>query len=82
MFYEFIFSRDSDFYSKHADKLPVEAKLYPEHYIFMNLIYLNDVEHVLHFHGSSKEIQKDEVSFEKLYNQYIERYTPHYLKYH
>jgi hypothetical protein len=68
MFNEFIFSRDSDFYNKLADKLPVEAKLYPEHYMFMQLIYLNNVENVLHFHGSSKEIQKDEVSFEKLYN--------------
>lgn len=68
MFNEFFFSRDSDLYRKMADKLPVTSKLYPENHRFMHLVYLNDEENVLHFHGSSKEIQGDKISFEQLYN--------------
>lgn len=70
MFNELIMSRNSELFRQLKSYLPVDVVDFPEKYQYMHLIYLNnDPNRVIHLQGSSKEIERDEISFDQLYHK-------------
>lgn len=70
MFNELIVSRNSEMFRQLKSYLPSDIDNFPDRYQYLHLIYLNnDPSKVIHFQGSSKEIDRDKISFDQLYHK-------------
>lgn len=70
MFNELIMSRNSEIFRQLKSYLPSDIDDFPDRYQYLHLIYLNnDPSKVIHLQGSSKEIDRDKISFDQLYHK-------------
>ena len=70
MFNELIMSRNSEMFRQLKSYLPSDIVDFPDRYQYLHLIYLNnDPNKVIHLQGSSKEIERDKISFDQLYHK-------------
>jgi hypothetical protein len=69
MFNELIISRNSEMYRQIASHLPADVINYPDKYKYLHIIYLeNDPGKIIHLHGSSIDIKRDNSSFDELFH--------------
>jgi hypothetical protein len=69
MFNDLIMSRNSEMFRQIASHLPVDVINYPDNYKYLHIIYLeNDPSKIIHLHGSSVDIKRDDISFDELFH--------------
>lgn len=70
MFNELIMSRNSEMFRQLKSYFPSDIDDFPDRYQYLHLIYLNnDPNKVIHLQGSSKEIERDKISFDQLFHK-------------
>jgi len=70
MFNELIMARNSEMFRQLKSSPPADIVDFPDRYKYIHLIHLkNDPGKILHLHGSSTEIERENLSFDQLFHK-------------